>query len=81
MIGYLPLLLLAATMPRGARPRLEAPKEGVPGVVMPGRGRGSSNGFKEVIVALKLMPTYGCSADRNAAKRLRKARRLKGVHA
>ena len=80
MIGILPLLLLAATMPRGARPRLEAPKAGVPGVVMPGRGRLRDGRFKLIITALKMMPTYGCSADRNAAKRIRRARRLKGVH-
>jgi hypothetical protein len=64
------------------RPHLEAPREDVPGVVVARRGRGRSDGrFKIVITALKMMPTYQCAADRNAAKRLRKARRLKSVRA
>lgn len=68
-------LLLAAFLPRGNRPPVETPSVDVPGVYVKNRrGRGRS-GHKLVCAALRMMPTYGCSADRNAAKRLRKARR------
>lgn len=68
-------MLLTAILPRGARPPVEAPPEPVPGVYVKNRRRGGSSGHKLVCAALRVMPTYGCSADRNRAKRLRKARR------
>jgi hypothetical protein len=74
-------LLLAAILPRGARPHdLQNPGVDVPGVFVKNRsGRGSS-GHKLLISTLRMMPVYGCGADRNAAKRTRRARRLAGVH-
>lgn len=76
MIASTLYLLLSAMLPRGARPPgLKAPVEGIPGVYVKNRsGRGSS-GHKLLIATLRAMPVYGCAADRNRAKRLRKARR------
>lgn len=84
-LGMIAFALLAAALPRGLRPPMPAPDPTMRGVrvpVTPGqKGRGGSNGqHKLLISALRAMPLYDTKAERNAAKRVRRARRLAGVH-
>lgn len=67
--------LLSAVIPRGLRPSMPLPRQDVPGVRLPRRRRGSDGRFKLLIAALRAMPTYATRAEKNAAKRARRALR------
>lgn len=87
MLGLIAAALLSAVLPRGLRPPIQhAPEaqlrdEGKLPVTPGMKRRGGRWGqHKLVCAALRAMPTYASNTERNAAKRLRKARRAKGIH-